>query len=489
MSASGRTHDPTDDDRSAHPAALVLTPGLVLAFVLLDVVIILAVARLVGSLATRIGQPRVVGEIVAGVLLGPTLLGPTIFAWGDPPAFLHCQEAVASGPLSITSCLFPPQARSVLGVFGQFALVLFMFLVGLELDFRRTRGKGRGIATVAIGVVAVPVALGFVVAPVLYNSKFVGNFGAAGQPSRLAFSIMVGAMLSVTAFPVMARILQEKGLTQTTMGSVGVSAAAMTSVLMFLAVATGAGVASDAGLGAILVKYLLCAIYVATMFLVVRRLLIPMGRRYEQTGTLGGNMFAFVLILVLASAYVADRLGLTVIVGAFLAGAVLPAREGLFREFSSRLTDLTTIVLLPIFLAFSGLQTDFTSLGVAFIGGLMLFLTAGIIGKWAGGAVSARLGGLSWAEGNVIGILMNCRGLLVLVVALIAFNLGVISPQLQVAAVLMALVTTMMTGPLFDHFIKKVPDDTGGISSGKDSIRFPENELPVEAESSQGAAK
>lgn len=456
-----------------------LKPDQVVAFVLLDVLIILAMARIVGALFNRIGQPRVVGEIVAGVLLGPTLLGATLFTWGNSPAFLHCKEALAASGAapSISGCLFPPQARPLLGMLGQLALVLFMFLVGLELDFRLTKGKMRGIVTVSAGVVLVPVLLGFLIGPALYNSKFVGNFGTADQPSKLAFSIMVGAMLSVTAFPVMARILQEKRLTQTTMGAVGVSAAAFTSVLMFLAIATGVSVASDAGIGSIVLKYVLTCVYVAVMFFVVRPLLKPLGNRYEETGVLGGTMFASVLMLALASAFVADRLGITVIVGAFLAGVVLPARKALFREFSGRLSDLTAIVLLPIFLAFSGLQTDFTKLGASFIAGLALFLVAGIIGKWAGGAVSARAGGLSWAEGNVIGILMNCRGLLVLVAALIAFNQGVISQQLQVAAVLMALITTMMTGPLFDHFMERITEQSDPSAIDQAS---PEN-LPVGA--------
>ena len=176
-----------------------LKPDQVTAFVLLDIVVILVMARLVGLAFRRIGQPRVVGEIVAGVLLGPTLLGPTIFTWGHPPKFLHCLDALAAtaGKPSITTCLFPPQARSVLGVVGQLALALFMFLVGLELDYRLTRGKGRGILTVAVGVVAVPMAFGFLIGPALYNSKFVGGFGTATQPSQTAFCIMVGAMLAV----------------------------------------------------------------------------------------------------------------------------------------------------------------------------------------------------------------------------------------------------------------------------------------------------
>jgi hypothetical protein len=168
-------------------------------------------------------------------------------------------------------------------------------------------------------------------------------------------------------------------------------------------------------------------------------------------------MFAFIVILLFASCFVAHQLGINVIVGGFLAGAVLPARASLFRELAARLADLTGIVLLPIFLAVSGLRTDFTKLSWSVLVPIVVVLVAAVVGKWAGSAVFARLGGLSWAEGNVIGILMNCRGLLVLVVALAALTAGVISPAMQVVGVLIALVTTMMTGPLFDWAAKRVP--------------------------------
>jgi Kef-type K+ transport system membrane component KefB len=439
-----------------------LRPDGVLAFVLLDVLIILVAARAVGALARRVGQPAVVGEIVAGVLLGPTLLGPTLFAWDQPWSWLQCEQALTVLPAemqqpSITACLFPPQARSVLGILGQLALVLFMFLVGLELDFSLLKGKVKGILTVALGVVALPIALAFLIAPALYDSRFVAMFGTPAQPSQASFTLMVGAMLSVTAFPVMARILQEKKLTQSPMGSIGVAAAAVVTVLMFLAVAVASGVASNQGPSSLAVKFLLTGVYLAVVFLLVRPALAPLGRAYEARGGLTPGMFAGIMALVLASAYVAHRLGINVIVGGFVAGAVLPARAGLFRDMAARLSDVTAIVLLPIFLAFSGLATDFTRLGLSFMGGIALFLVAGIVGKWAGGAIFARLGGLSWAEGNVIGVLMNCRGLLVLVVGLIAFQQGVISAPLQVGGVLMALITTAMTGPLFDAFIKRVP--------------------------------
>ncbi|CAN5255832.1 hypothetical protein BH18ACT4_BH18ACT4_12860 [soil metagenome] len=435
-------------------APVALKSDLVLAFVLLDITIILIAAHLLGKLARRVGQPTVVGHIVAGVLLGPTLLGPTVFTWGDPWSALHCDAslAVTQDAPSIGNCLFPPQARSALGVIGQVALILYMFQIGVELDFAMIRGKGRGIVTVAVGVIVIPMLAGLVIAPILYDERFVGGFGGADQPSRLAFGLMVGAMLAVTAFPVMAHMLQEKGLSRTTMGSVGIASTAVLSVLMFLAVAAAAGVARDESAAQIGAKFAIAAAFIAFLFVVVRPALAPLGRDLENRGELTSSAFGVIFIVVFASAYAADRIGINVIPGAFLAGAILPARELMFREMNARLRDITIVVLLPIFLAFSGLNTDFTKLGTSFVVGITLFLTVGIATKWVGGAVSARAGGLSWQEGNLLGVLMNCRGLLVLVVALIALNEGVITGPLQVGSVLMALVTTMMTGPLFDHF-------------------------------------
>ncbi|MBI2169758.1 MAG: cation:proton antiporter [Actinobacteria bacterium] len=441
-----------------------LKPDLVLAFVLLDLAIIFIAARLVGALALRVGQPRVVGEIVAGVLLGPTLLGATAFVWGQPWKALHCADSLsfipeATRPLpNISSCVFPQQARGVLGIIGQIALMFFMFLVGLELDYSLLKGKLRGILTVAIGVITIPIALGFAIGPALYNKTFVANFAnPALKPSQTAFTLFVAAMLSVTAFPVMARILQEKNLTRSAMGAIGVAAAAVVTVLMFLTLAVADGVNRGLSTSDHVVKFVGVTVFITALFVVVRPLLAPLGRRFEETGEMTSTMFATIVILMTVSAYVADRLGVNVIVGGFLAGAILPARAQLFKVLSAHMSELTGTILLPVFLAFSGLNTDFTKLGVGAMGGLTLFVAAGIVGKWLGGAVAARAGGLSWAEGNAVGILMNCRGLLVLVVALIAFQGGAISPVMQVGGVLMALITTAMTGPLFDVALKRLP--------------------------------
>ena len=439
-----------------------LTPDLVLPFVILDLAIIFVVARSVGALFRHFGQPVVVGEILAGVLLGPTLLGDTVFLWGNSPSFLHCDTSLGSAGIpSITSCVFPPQARSILGVIGQIALILFMFLVGLEFDVDTIKGKVRGILSVSVSVIALPVALGFAIAPFLYNAKFVGGFGTPDQASRTSFALMVGAMLAVTAFPVMARILQEKRLIQSVMGATGVAAAAVVTVMMFLTVSLAVGVARDASAGSMATRFIGTGIYLAVLFLLVKPALRPLGRAYERRGSMSPELFGGLLVLAFGSAFVADRIGINIIIGAFLAGIVVPApRSALFHEASNRLTEVTTVALLPVFLAFSGLNTDFTKLGISFVGGIALFLAAGVAGKWAGGAVGARLAGMTWAEGNVLGILMNCRGLLVLVAALLALNAGVITGPLQAGAVLMALITTAMTGPLFDAFLPRTQQVT-----------------------------
>lgn len=433
---------------------LQLTPDQVLGFVLLDITLILIAARAVGAVFRRLGQPTVVGEIVGGVLLGPSFLGATVFAWDRPWSFLHCDKALAvtGGDPSITACLFPPQSRSMLGMLGQIALVLFMFLVGLELDWDLLRGKGTKIVAVATGAVAVPVAVAFAIGPALYSVDFVAAFGTGDAPSQIAFTLFLAAMLSVTAFPVMARILQEKSMIATPMGSVGVAAAAIVTVAMFLTVAVAAGVATEQGPSSLGVELLAAAAYIVVLFAVVRPLLVPLGRAYERNGRLTPDLFAIVLILLFASAYTAHQIGINVIVGGFLAGAVLPARGGLHRDMAARLSDFTAVILLPIFLAFSGLNTDFTALSVDHLPGIALFVAAGVVGKWLGSMLFARMAGMTWSEGNVLGILMNCRGLLVLVVALIGFNQGVLSAPMQVGGVVMALVTTMMTGPLFDAF-------------------------------------
>ena len=403
-----------------------LTGGEVTAFVLLDIALILVAARLVGYLFTRFGQPRVVGEIVAGVLLGPTILGA------------RALDAL------------PAQSQAVLANIGQVGLLLFIFLAAVEIDLELLRRNMWGVLSIGLGVVALPVLVGYLISPALANE----TFQVAGT-SDTGFALFVGAMLAVTALPVMARIFQEKRLTTSRIGAISVASAAVCTIGMFIVSSVASSISIGESVGSITLDVGLVALYLLGMFVLVRPALAWMVRHEGER--LSTETYVTVLVVAIVSGYVAHVLGLTVIVGGFVAGLVLPKRETLFPQLNARLGELTSAVLLPIFLAVSGLATDFRLLTGSALVGLLVFLVAAIVSKWVAGAVFARLAGISWAEGNVVGVMMNCRGLLVLVVALVGIQNGVITPILQLGAVLVALVTTAMTGPLFDHYVRKVP--------------------------------
>ncbi|MFZ8997384.1 MAG: cation:proton antiporter [Ilumatobacteraceae bacterium] len=397
--------------------------------VLLALAVVVASARCVGAVALRLGQPRVVGEIVSGILLGPSVLG-----------------LVANG--RVVDRLFDVPTRNALGVLGQIALLLFMFGVGLSMDTAMLRGRARAYGSVAVSVVAAPVVGGFALLPVLHDDRFTTTSGTA-QVSAVAFALLVGAMLSVTAFPVMYRILQEHGLERTELGVLATAAAAVVTVLMFVVVAIATAVHEGAGVAAIVRVPIESTLYLAGMAFVVRPALARMvGERFEA-GVERPETFALVFVVLFGSGWLAAEVGLGVIVGGFVAGLVLPARELLSPVIARRLGDLVTAVLLPVFLAVSGLATDLTTLGFAWLPGLALLLVAAVLSKWLVGAAVARLVGLGTRDANALGILLNCRGLLVLVVGVIGLEEGIITPQLQVGSVLVALVTTAMTSPMF----------------------------------------
>jgi Kef-type K+ transport system membrane component KefB len=370
----------------------------------------------------------VVGEIIAGILLGPTVLG------------------------SFSGELFPAQSLEVLNAMGQIGLLLFMFLVGLEVEIVALKHNLRTVILVGIGVVAFPVLTAPLIAPLLKNDIF-----QISGTTDTGFVLFVAAILAVTALPVMVRILQEKGLTLSRLGAVGIAASAVCTVAMFVTASVAASVSTGEKTGSVLLKVGLISLYLVVTLTIGRSLVRRVADVFRRTARMSTGLYVTIFLVIVASGLAAHMLGLTVIVGGFMAGAVLPIRKPLFAIFDSRLGDLTAAILLPIFLAVSGLATDFRQLTVEAVPGLLVLVAAGIASKWVGGAVMARAGGLTWAEGNVIGVLMNCRGLLVLVVALVGLRAGIITPVMQLGAVLMALITTSMTGPLFDATLRKVP--------------------------------
>lgn len=419
-------------------APALLAPADVFAFVLADLALILVVARLVGFLFVAIGQPRVVGEIIAGILIGPTVLGGHLGTLTEPGE-------------GLVGAVYPAQAFAFLSLIGQVGLVLFMFLVGLELDQRLLKGRGTQIVAVALAVVAVPIAFGFLLAPLL-----TGELWRPAGVDSLTFALFLGAGLSVTAFPVMARILQEQGLDRSTLGAVGLGSAALVTVLMFFAIAAASVVAAGGGaVGEIGLKIGLTLVLVAVLVVVGRPVSGYLTRRYrvgQPVTAVIGALLPLALIVGLAS----DRIGISALVGGFLFGLVVPARPGMAEAISARLQDAIVLFFLPVFLAVSGLRTDLRQLSVDAAVGLVLFLVLMVVGKWAVGYVTGRLVGLTSDEAHVLGVLLNCRGLLILVVALIGQQLGVVTPAVQAVFVLGAIITTVMTGPLVKLFMGRL---------------------------------
>ena len=424
-----------------------LTETEVVAFVLLDLALIVAVARLVGWAFVKLHQPRVIGEIVAGLLLGPTLLGGSVATGPEDPG---------SG---LVGELFPFQAFEFLNLLATLALVLFMFLVGLEVEQRFFRGRQRQIVLLGVAVTAVPFVIGFGIAAVL-DKPGVWRAVTTRDGEDVTFvthALFIGAGLAVTAFPVMARILQERNMLSTEMGAVAIGAAAVSLPLMFIVIASAFATGPHGVPDSALVKLLLALALAAFLFVVVRPALRwVLERRYREDEELGADLFALLLVGVFLTGAVADRIGVQALTGGFLFGAAVPQVRGLAHAVSARLEDLVVIVLIPVLLTVAGLQTNLRVFELADVAGLALFLAAMIVSKWGASVFTGPALGLSWRESNAVGVLMNCRGLEILIVGLIGLQAGVLTEQMMAVFVLGAIVTTLMTGPLFDRFAAAV---------------------------------
>ena len=397
-----------------------------LLVLIVQIAVIVIAARLVGVLFRRIGQPQVMGEMVAGILLGPSLLG-----WAAP---------------ELSAWLFPPGSLGFLNSISQIGLLVFMFLVGLELDPRLLREKGHAaVVTSHVSIVA-PFFLGALLALYLYPRLSDGSVTFTG------FALFMGAAMSVTAFPVLARILTERGLTRTRVGAVTLACAAVDDVTAWCILAgvvvlvrSGAeGLPLWATVGGSL-------LFVAVMVFGVRRLLAGLEGRFLREGRVTQDALAVILLVALASAWTTEYLGIHALFGAFLAGAVMPRDDGFVHALTGKLEDLTVVLLLPLFFAFTGLRTSIGLLsGAEMWGYCALIVAVAVAGKFGGSTLAARATGMSWRESGALGVLMNTRGLMELVILNIGLDIGVISPALFAMMVIMALATTFMTSPLLE---------------------------------------
>lgn len=395
---------------------------------LLVIALVIVAARLVGALFRRFGQPQVVGEIVAGVILGPTLLGAV---WPSASQFV-----------------FNDDVMPFVEVFAQVGLIFFMFLVGAELDVGLIRGQGHAAALVSHASIIVPFLTGIGLALFIFS-----NLGSP-DGDFLPFALFLGASMSITAFPVLARILTERRLHRTKLGAVTITCAAIDDVTAWCILAVVVTVAKADGPAAALTTVGLSVVFIALMIGVARPLLGRLASRHEDEGRLSGAVMAAIFVGLLLSALATDRIGIHAIFGAFLFGAIMPQRSELTEELFQKLEDFSVIFLLPLFFAFSGLRTDVLSLGTDpqlwFYTGLVVLVA--VVGKWGGSTVAARAVGMRWRDSLCLGVLMNCRGLTELVILNIGLELGVIPPTLFSMLVIMALVTTLMTTPLLNRF-------------------------------------
>ena len=393
---------------------------------ILQVAVVLLVARAVGFLFRRIHQPQVVGEMAAGILLGPSLLG-----WLAP---------------DLSATLFPPASLGYLGTLSQVGLLFFMFLVGLEFDPKLLRGRGQAaLVTSHVSIIA-PFCLGAALALYLYPRLSDDSVSFTG------FALFMGAAMSVTAFPVLARILTERNLLHTRVGAITIACAAVDDVtawtILAFVVAIVRASAVETPLWVTLGGTL---VYMVLMVLLVRRALGWLESFYHSRGRLTQDMVAAVLLLLLASAFATEWLGIHALFGAFALGAVMPKDPGFVHELREKLEDVTVVFLLPLFFAFTGLRTSIGLVsGVELWTQAALIMAVAVVGKFGGSTLAARATGLSWQEAGALGVLMNTRGLMELVILTIGLELGVISPALFTMMVLMALVTTFMTTPLLE---------------------------------------
>jgi Kef-type K+ transport system membrane component KefB len=405
----------------------------IVSYVLLDVAVVVVAARLVGRLFVRLGQPAVIGEIVAGIALGPTLLGLL--------------------PGQLDALLFPTEVRPYLNVIANLGVALFMFIVGLEVDLSLIRGRQRTAGSVAIGAVALPLVLGAAAAVVLFPYH---DHSADGKPIEpLAFVLFLGVAMSITALPVLARILTERGMQRTPTGVLALACAVIDDVLGWTLLAVVVAVAAGGNPGGVAWIMAMTAAFALAMFLAVRPLLARMVARHRAAGRLTPDMFAVVLAGLFFSAWITDRIGVHAIFGAFLFGAIMPRREAgqLTRDILGRLEQVSLSLLLPVFFVVAGLQVNISGIGLAGIWQLGLILLVAIGGKIIGSVAAARLQRLPRRQQWALGVLMNTRGLTELVILQVGLQLGVLDPPMFTLMVLMALITTMMTGPLLRRIV------------------------------------
>lgn len=399
---------------------------------LLQLLIIIAVSRLTGRLFSMAGQPSVVGEMAAGVLLGPSLFG---LVWPGGFQFVFANESLGT-----------------LRLLSQIGVCLFMFAVGMEFEIGHLRNKAQMALVVSHASIIVPYLLGVVLACFLYTQL------AAPGATFTAFALFMGISMSITAFPVLARILQDRRISRTFLGSMAITCAAIGDATAWCILALVVAIARASSIGTSIINLGLVLAFITVMIVVVRPLLPRLLKPPEQEGEPSKGVLAMVVCVVVGSALTTELIGIHALFGAFLAGAIMPESGGFRHKLSLRLENFSSVLLLPLFFVFTGLRTQIGLLnGVQDWLVCILIILIATVGKLGGTALSARFSGMNWRESLQLGALMNTRGLMELIALNIGLDMGILSPRIFTMLVIMALATTVLTGPLLAIFGRKQP--------------------------------
>lgn len=394
-----------------------------LSILLLQLIVIIVVAKLFGAIFRRIGQPPVMGEMVAGIILGPSVLG---WVWPAAAAFL-----------------FPSHSMTTLGVLSQVGVVLFMFIVGMELDLDHLREKASAAIMVSHASIIVPFLLGAALALTLFPA--LATPGTTFTP----FGLFLGIAMSITAFPVLARILKDRQLTQLPLGTTALACAAVDDVTAWCILAVVVAILNSTGLRGALFTIALTVVFVMLMLLLVKPQFEPFINRRINDPKYSRRLLAGVLAFALTCAWLTETIGIHALFGGFIAGVVMPSNPGVEKFLQDKIEAFSSTVLLPLFFVFTGLRTQVTLLNDWWSWLICVaIVVVAVVGKLGGSMLMARWTRMSWRDSFAIGALMNTRGLIELVVLNIGYDLGILSDRIFVMMVIMALTTTFMTGPL-----------------------------------------
>lgn len=404
-----------------------------LTILLFQIIAVLLMVRLFGFLFSYIGQPGVIGEIVAGIVLGPSVLG---FFFPDAFHFL-----------------FPASSLTNLELLSQVGLILFMFVIGMELDFSVLKNKINETLVISHAGILVPFFLG------ILSSYWIYEKYASSHTPFLPFALFIGISMSITAFPVLARIIQERNMAKTQLGTLTIASAANDDVTAWCLLAIVIAISKAGTFASALYSVGLAIAYIAVMFLLVRPFLKKVGEVYANKEAINKTFVAFILLILIISSCITEVIGIHALFGAFMAGVVMPSNIGFRKVMMEKVEDISLVFFLPLFFAFTGLRTQIGLINSPELWGVCaLLVTVAIAGKLGGCAIASRLVGESWKDSLTIGTLMNTRGLMELVALNIGYEMGILPPSIFVILVIMALITTFMTTPLLhlvEHYFSR----------------------------------